>query len=98
MADISRKGDIDVNIVDGIGNINKVSVTSENRLGVDIISKTVVSTNNSSISTLGISGVFTGTWEDILNYAMVSVQVYSSHASATDGLSIQWSSNGTNID
>src|SRR3954466_933896 len=58
----------------------------------------VVSTANSTASVLGAGAAFTGTSEDILAYAMVFVNVFASHASATDGLSIQMSSNGTNWD
>lgn len=53
---------------------------------------------NSSSTPLSGSGVFTGSWIDVLEFAHVCVQVYSSHDSATDGLQIQWSSDGTNID
>ncbi len=58
----------------------------------------VVSTANSSTSVLAGGAVFTGTSEDILNYNSVWINVFASHASATDGLSIQQSSNGTNWD
>jgi hypothetical protein len=42
--------------------------------------------------------VFTGTSENVTGYAMILVSVFSSHASATDGLSLQQSSDGTNWD
>ena len=58
----------------------------------------VVSTANSSAAALGISGVFTGTSEDVTEYADIRVYVFSDQASATDGLKIQQSSNGTNWD
>lgn len=65
----------------------------------DIIRRTgIVSTGNSSSATLNAAGVFTGTTEEILPYAQITVMVKASHASATDGLSIQWSSDGTNFD
>lgn len=57
-----------------------------------------ISTNNSSTAALGISGVFTGTSDEITNYSSVTVYVFADVASATDGLSIQQSSNGTNWD
>ena len=47
---------------------------------------------------LGIGGVFTGTATDITNCGIVFVNTVSDVASATDGLSIQQSSNGTNWD
>ncbi len=56
----------------------------------------VVSTANSSTSNLAGAAVFTGTSEDVSNFAEIRVMVYSSHASATDGLSLQQSTDGTN--
>jgi len=64
----------------------------------DIQAGNAVSTDNSTESTLGISGVFTGTSEEVSEYATVSVGVFANVASATDGLSIQFSPNGTNWD
>lgn len=58
----------------------------------------LVSTVNSSAVALGISGVFTGTAENISQYGTVNVVVFSDVASATDGLSIQQSTDGTNWD
>lgn len=57
-----------------------------------------VSTNNSTTSVLAGGAVFTGTSEDVLNYNEVRISVIASHASATDGLSIQQSSDNTNWD
>lgn len=57
-----------------------------------------VSTNNSSTATLLSGAVFTGTSDDSLNYNEIRVTVIASHASATDGLSIQQSSDNTNWD
>lgn len=53
---------------------------------------------NSSNTPLGISGVFTGTGIDILNYAIIAVTIATDQDSATDGLSLQQSSNGTDWD
>lgn len=53
---------------------------------------------NSSTTTLGISGVFTGLAEDIKDYSVIALSVFADQNSATDGLSIQQSSNGTNWD
>lgn len=57
-----------------------------------------VSVVNSSVATLGIGAVFTGTSEDISQYAEVRVHIFADQASATDGLSLQQSVNGTNWD
>lgn len=61
-------------------------------------SGTVASVLNSSTATLGISGVYTGTGEDVLNFSEMRVSVISNVASATDGFSIQQSSNNVNWD
>jgi hypothetical protein len=57
-----------------------------------------VDSNNSTSTPLGGGAAFTGTATDILDYGIVFVSVYSNVASATDGLSIQQSIDGTNWD
>lgn len=57
-----------------------------------------VSTSNSTTTPLAGGGVFTGTSEDMTNYAWIQVNVFSDQASATDGISMQQSSDGTNWD
>ena len=58
----------------------------------------VVDAGNSSTTPLGAGEVFTGTAMDLLNYAVINVNVNSNVASATDGLSVQFSPDGTNWD
>lgn len=58
----------------------------------------VVSTVNSTVANLAGAGIFTGTSENVIEYSTVFVSVFSSHVSATDGLSVQFSSDGTNWD
>lgn len=58
----------------------------------------LISAGNSSTTLLGASGVFTGTSENVSGFVSVSIFVYASHASATDGLQVQWSHNNTNWD
>ena len=53
---------------------------------------------NSTTATLTSGSVFTGTSFDTLNYPTAVIIVKASHASATDGLSFQWSPDGTNWD
>lgn len=57
-----------------------------------------ISTANSTSSTLGISGVFTGTAEEVTQYGFIDVAVFSNVASATNGLSVQQSTDNTNWD
>lgn len=79
-----------VQVVDASGN----QVTSFSGSGTS----SAVSTANSSTATLLAAAAFTGTSEDISLYASVTVAVISNVASATDGLSMQQSSDGTNWD
>lgn len=71
-----------------------------NGLDVDVtrLPASVVSTANSTTANLGVGAVFTGTSEEVKDYSYIVVSVRSSHVSATDGLSIQQSSDGTNWD
>ncbi len=55
-----------------------------------------IDTNNSSTTNLANGAVFTGTGTDVLRYATMVVSVYASHASATNGLSFQWSVDNVN--
>jgi hypothetical protein len=57
-----------------------------------------ISTANSSAVTLANAAVFTGTSEDVSGYAAVSVNVFADQSSAAAGLSLQWSSTGSNWD
>jgi hypothetical protein len=59
-----------------------------------------ISTANSTTTVLDPAGVnaFTGTAEDITDVSAIVIHVKASHASATDGLSVQWSPDGTNWD
>ena len=58
----------------------------------------VVSTANASTALLGIAGVFTGTGEDVKDYAFISVEVFADQVSAAAGMSFQWSGDNTNWD
>jgi hypothetical protein len=54
----------------------------------------LVSTDNSSSALLGAGASFAGVAEEVTDYAMVYVTVFASHASATNGLAIEQSSDG----
>lgn len=57
-----------------------------------------IDSTNSTTSTLLADAVFTGTGVDILHNAAVTVQLDASHDSATDGISIQFSTDNSNWD
>jgi len=52
---------------------------------------------NSTSTALGIGEVFTGEWEDTLDYGIVTVGVNADQDSAANGLDLQWSADGVNV-
>lgn len=65
---------------------------------VTAINNGVVSSTNSTAANLGVGAIFTGTGEDVSEYSTIVVNVFASHASATDGLMLQQSIDNTNWD
>ncbi len=57
-----------------------------------------ISTNNSTTSTLGSGATYTGTGDDVSTYTSVTIQLDSSHNSATDGMKFQFSIDNSNWD
>ena len=57
-----------------------------------------ISTDNSTTALLGIGGNFTGTSEDVSQFSTVAVIFDSSHDSATDGMTVEWSTDNSNWD
>lgn len=58
----------------------------------------VVDALNSTTTTLGSNATYTGTWVEVLKYTQIAVISISDQNSATDGVHIQFSSDGTNVD
>jgi hypothetical protein len=56
-----------------------------------------VCTQNSTSTPLGISGVFTGDWQDTLDYSEVIISVGTDKASITNGLQVLWSADAVNV-
>ncbi len=81
---------------DAAGDYSTFSVDRVGRMKV--VQPNLISTANSSTATLGSGATFTGTFEDVSAFADVSVIVFADVASAANGLKIEWSSDGTNID
>ena len=57
-----------------------------------------ISVGNSSTTNLGSSATFSGFYEDVSDFSSISVIVYADVASASDGLKVFFSSDGTNAD
>jgi hypothetical protein len=55
-------------------------------------------TLNSTAVPLGASGVFTGSFVNVLPFSSVSIIVVSDRASAANGLVLQWSTDAINVD
>jgi len=53
-----------------------------------------VCANNSSTTPLASGASFTGSWEDTIDYGSIIVGVIADAASASDGLKVEWSSDG----
>lgn len=63
-----------------------------------IASKSHICIDNSTSTPLGVNAVFTGNaWQDTLDYSEIIVSVNTDQSSATDGLVVQWSSNGVDV-
>jgi hypothetical protein len=92
----SLDSDRSVIISDGVDSADIMSTNGSH--GLVVIEPNHISTDNSTSTPLGISGTFTGTSEDITNYAVMFINVYSDVASATDGLCIQFSTDNVNWD
>ena len=74
------------------------NVANAGTFAVQINNSNLVSTDNSSSDVLAGDAIFTGTGEDVSNFSSMSVQVHASHASATEGLSIEFSTDNSNWD
>ncbi len=84
-----------VEIKDGTTD-QRAIVNEEGQLHVVLMGK--VDDGNSTTTPLNSGAVFTGTAFDTLDYGFIFVTIFSDVASATDGLSFQQSSDGTNWD
>jgi hypothetical protein len=86
-------------LVHGADGVSDGDVSTANGLPTQLVNvRNTVSTANSTTANLAGAAVFTGTSENVSGFAQILVSVFASHASATDGLSLQQSSDGTNWD
>lgn len=84
---------------------NGGSLTVDGTVAVSSVGGTVatslpglVSVGNATTTPLAANATFTGAFEDITNYATITIQAYSNVASSTGGWKIQWSTDGVNAD
>jgi len=79
---------------------NEISPLQVDELGALWIcdAPNVIDSGNSTTSTLSGAATFTGTGVDILNYTMVSTQVFADQDSAANGMRFEFSIDNTNWD
>lgn len=84
---------------------NGGSLTVDGTVAVSSVGGTVstslpgfVSAGNATTTPLAANATFTGTWEDLRDYATLSVTVYANVESAAGGLQFQWSGDGVTED
>lgn len=85
-----------IGVTQAVLSVSAGSLDSSGNIAAAVLS--AVDTNNSSAAVLAGGASFTGTATDVSRYASVNVSVFADQVSATDGLSIQQSSDGTNWD
>jgi hypothetical protein len=82
--------DQDMRVNDDSGELMPHSVTA--------LVKSILSTDNVTVSTLGSNAVYTGTGEEVIDYSSLVLNIISDQNSATNGLSVEFSSDNTNWD
>ncbi len=90
VADSTRIGD----------GVNELGINVDGSLNNDEVktSVTLVSANNSVATSLATGGVYSGTSDDLIGYAGITVLVETSQDSAVDGLELQFSTDNVNFD
>lgn len=76
-----------VNIQDGGNSITVDGAVTTTKATTD---NNHISTNNSTTSLLGISGVYTGTAEDVSSYSAITIMLSADQDSATDGMTFEF--------
>lgn len=89
-------GSINTKITDGSGTVD--TIQTNGFTGLVALAPGHVSTDNSTSITLLSGATFTGEWENIVNFGVISINTITSHDSAIDGLCIDFSSNANDID
>lgn len=80
-----------------LANILARQADGTQRTIIDSITGTA-SAANTSTALLAANAAFTGTFEDVKNYAGIVLSIYADVASVVNGLEFQWSSDGVNVD
>lgn len=90
--------------VDGSGVTQPISFVSPQHAIIDsgnvnvTGALSVISSNNSSTTTLGAGGTFTGLADNLFAFKAITIYCFADQASAVGGFNLEWSSDGTHWD
>lgn len=83
---------------------NSVTVANDVEIGsigddvIVVLEDATISSVNSSVAALSGGASFTGTFEEVLSYTTISIVVNTDSIAVSNGLQVQFSTNGTDID
>lgn len=95
---INSDGSINSKITDGTNTVTVRHNEHVNEYELAVNLRGHVCAENTSSTPLGISGTFTGDWQDTLDFGMVVIGIKTDKNSATNGLKVEWSSDGVTAD
>ena len=77
---------------------DQVTIANSSLAVVTTAQQNTTDANNTTTTPLAANAVFTGAATSVSNYASVEIGIYSDQSSATNGLQVEWSPDGTNWD
>lgn len=106
---IQTNGAQKTQIVDGSGNIATIKAASTSAIATDsalvvaispnnTITNAIIDSSNSTSISLTANSTFTGSFINCSGFSTLSVLIFTDQSSATNGLTVQYSSDGVNID
>ena len=98
LVDATGQGDLPITLDGEEVTVNLGATDNAVLDSVDASLKNVISTNNSTTSTLAGDATYTGTADDVSGYSTVTINIYADQDSAASGMQFQFSSDGTNWD
>lgn len=78
-------------------NGRELELTSNSNVPVETVENGHICVDNTTSTLLGGGAVFTGSWQDTLNYNVIIIGINTDKASAVDGLDVQWSCDGITV-
>lgn len=99
-----NNGNIITNWPSALSNEDQVTLAglitsySNPQIAINVNNFRNISVGNSTTATLSSNSTFTGFYEDVSDYSSITINIFSNVASASNGLILQFSSDGTNLD